>query len=441
MTCLWLVGTVEVGLNTAGGSLGVHVTSCTRPWSPSYLQAVFRDWKHFYDHKKTTLRLHRRGAFSCNHCHSSKQQRLGTFVANTSSSKYIPQRLLMNDKGLLNTFSRSPLDRLNNHRNQASLVEECEKSNQVRYVIFFQREPLLKLQVGQDHPEGNAKSSEQAHIAWFTKEHHLVQQILETGRQALLLGKWTEPQSQCTGDASSSEVMDKYCFVLDATGVWDSDQIAQIEAQPTNIRSLLYKVRFDPQEAAVLAHAQSLLEFHARHQYCGKCGVATRVEGMGSKRVCSSGCGMEWFPRSDPVIIVAVVNGDYLLMGRQASWPIGRYSVIAGFMEHGESIEDAIYREVKEETFIQVGRCRYHSSQPWPFPYSLMLGFVAEASTQTIQVDKHELEDAKWFSREQVKEMLSNQRQGTSGLRGPPPQSIAYELCHAFISGDEICHF
>lgn len=321
----------------------------------------------------------------CSHGHRKPPHTLGTFGV-TFSRKTLPHRLVMNDKGLLNTFSRSPLDRLNNQRNETFLRQECEKSHQVRYVIFFHREPLLKLVNKPSPPENESSQVEQAHIAWFNGEDVLVQQLFAAGRQALLLGKWTNQNPESPN--ISSEIYDKYCLVLDATGIWNSEQISQIQAQPMNVRSLLYKVRLDPQEAAVLAHAQSLLEFHSRHQYCGKCGTLTQLGGMGSKRVCSAGCGMEWFPRSDPVIIVAVVKDDHLLMGRQSSWPLGRYSVIAGFMEHGESIEDAIYREVKEETFVQVGRCRYHSSQPWPFPYSLMLGFVAEASSQTIQVDK-----------------------------------------------------
>ncbi|GJD10911.1 Peroxisomal NADH pyrophosphatase NUDT12 [Galdieria sulphuraria] len=406
---LWLVGTL--GVCTGGGSLFVHVISCSCLRSSCFRQVNLHSYRH--------LRTPRKGPYY--YCSHRNRHIVGTHR-------------------LLNTFSRSPLDRLNNHRNQASLLEECENSSQVRYIIFYHREPLLKVVTEQAPSEKEPFVKEQAHIAWFTREHGLVEEILAKGRQALLLGKWTSVKHAILSDENvSSDIYDKYCFVLDATGIWNSDQISQIGAQPMNIRSLLYKIQFDPQEAAVLAHAQSLLEFHVRHQYCGKCGALTELGGLGSKRVCSAGCGMEWFPRSDPVIIVAVVKNGHLLMGRQPSWPLGRYSVIAGFMEHGESIEDAIYREVKEETFIQVGRCRYHSSQPWPFPYSLMLGFVAEASSQTIQVDKQELDDAKWFSREQVQQMLSNR--DPNGLRGPPPQSIAYELCHAFVNGDEICNF
>eukprot|EP00871_Galdieria_phlegrea_P004582 jgi/Galph1/5124/GphlegSOOS_G3769.1 len=287
----------------------------------------------------------------------------------------------------------------------------------------------------------DGKILQQAHIAWFKAQDPLVQQLIQQGRSPLLLGKWIPPdhiEEQSTPEFIG-KVHNKYCFVLDASDISTNEQLASLGVEPMNIRSLLSGIHFNQQEAAVLAHAQSLLEFHSRHQYCGRCGSLTTVGSYGNKRICESGCGMEWFPRSDPVIIVAVIKDGHLLMGRQSRWPVGRYSVIAGFMEHGESIEDAIAREVKEETQIVVGRCRYHSSQPWPFPYSLMLGFMAEGLSSNIQVDKEELQDAKWFSREQVGHMLSNQE--ADGFRGPPPQSIAYELCYAFACGEDICDF
>ncbi|GJQ10338.1 hypothetical protein GpartN1_g2129.t1 [Galdieria partita] len=441
MTRLWLVGRT-----CTGWGLLVHATRYSCPWSFCFRQVVFRSYRDLRTLKRPSCCVwyknrstqHLRWVLPFGNSRYTRHS-LGFFGLAGILSKSISEPIIMNDRGLLNTFSRSPLDRLNNHRNQASLLEECEQSSQVRYLIFFRREPLLKVVMEQDL-SGKEPFIQQVHIAWFTREHGLVEEIFASGRQAMLLGKWTDVNHTSSSDEHiSSDIYNKYCFVLDATGIWNDDQVTQLGVRPMNIRTLLSKIQLNPREAAVLAHAQSLLEFHSRHQYCGKCGAVTELGGLGNKRVCSAGCGMEWFPRSDPVIIVAVVKDDHLLMGRQSSWPLGRYSVIAGFMEHGESIEDAIYREVKEETFIQVGRCRYHSSQPWPFPYSLMLGFVAEASSQTFQVDKHELDDAKWFSREQVRQMLSNQE--SHGLRGPPPQSIAYELCHAFVNGDEICNF
>ena len=143
--------------------------------------------------------------------------------------------------------------------------------------------------------------------------------------------------------------------------------------------------------------------------------------------VCSDpACRNEQFPRIDPAIIVLVSDGERALLGRQASWPAGRYSTIAGFVEPGESLEDAVAREVFEETGIGVDQIEYHSSQPWPFPASLMLGFMAHAATTEIRLRDQELEDARWFTREEAALMLT--RTHPDGLAGPHPFAIAHHL-------------
>jgi len=153
-------------------------------------------------------------------------------------------------------------------------------------------------------------------------------------------------------------------------------------------------------EANLVAHARALVLWHASQVHCGVCGSAARPGAGGNTRVCTNAeCGREIFPRVDPAIIVLVAHGDRCLLGRQASWPEGRYSTIAGFVEPGESLEDAVRREVFEETNVAVGEVRYHSSQPWPFPSSLMLGFVADATSTDIALNDSELEDARWFTR------------------------------------------
>lgn len=159
-------------------------------------------------------------------------------------------------------------------------------------------------------------------------------------------------------------------------------------------------------EANLAAHARGLVLWHGSQQFCGRCGSAARPDAGGNSRRCSNdACNREVFPRVDPAIIVLVTNGERALLGRQSGWPEGRYSTIAGFVEPGESLEDAVRREVYEETNIRVTKVRYHSSQPWPFPSSLMLGFVAEADTnidQEIRLNDGELEDAGWFTREDL---------------------------------------
>ena len=149
-------------------------------------------------------------------------------------------------------------------------------------------------------------------------------------------------------------------------------------------------------DASLYAHARALLHWHATHRYCGRCGAPLQPIRAGHAARCS-GCGVEHYPRTDTAIIVAVTDGKRLLLGRQASWPLRRYSVIAGFLEPGERLEDAVAREVLEETGLRVRTCRYAGSQPWPFPANLMVGFEAEADGDEPHFGG-ELEDARWFS-------------------------------------------
>jgi NAD+ diphosphatase len=180
----------------------------------------------------------------------------------------------------------------------------------------------------------------------------------------------------------------------------------------------------DRDEAGVLAYARALITWRNRHRYCGQCGSPTELTSAGHSVTCTNAeCGNEQFPRIDPAIIVLVTDSERALFGRQAAWQPGWYSTIAGFVEAGESLEDAVAREVLEETGIEVSQVDYHSSQPWPFPQSLMLGFIARARTTVITTKDDELEDARWFSRAEI-------ASGTPLL--PPPISISGCLIEAW---------
>ena len=173
-------------------------------------------------------------------------------------------------------------------------------------------------------------------------------------------------------------------------------------------------------EAGLLAYARAMVLWRRRHRHCGSCGAPARSESAGHVMKCTDpACGAEQFPRLDPAIIVLVTDGERALLGRQAAWPAGRYSTIAGFVEPGESLEDAVVREVLEETGVTVLDADYHSSQPWPFPSSLMIGFTARAAADAVPRADEELEDVRWFTREQI-------ASGTPGL--PPPQSVSFRL-------------
>jgi NAD+ diphosphatase len=174
------------------------------------------------------------------------------------------------------------------------------------------------------------------------------------------------------------------------------------------------------EDAGILAYARAMLHWRRRHRFCGACGAPTARASAGHVMKCTdTTCGAEHFPRLDPAIIVLVTDGERALLGRQATWPEGRYSTIAGFVEPGESLEDAVAREVLEETGVRVLECEYHSSQPWPFPSSLMIGFTAQAAADAVPRADEELEDVRWFTREQL----------ASGFPGlPPPQSVSFRL-------------
>jgi len=178
------------------------------------------------------------------------------------------------------------------------------------------------------------------------------------------------------------------------------------------------------EEGALAVQAKAMLHWRRQHRFCGHCGAPTRIEEAGYVSRCTGEtCGQLSFPRVDPAIIVLVTSGERCLLGRQPHWPEGRYSNIAGFVEPGESLETAVAREVYEETGVGIRSLAYHSSQPWPFPQSLMVGFTAQAATQEIQLTDGELEDAKWLTREEIRDGLTA---GAMGL--PSAYSISFHL-------------
>ncbi|MDB5590681.1 NAD(+) diphosphatase [Enterovirga sp.] len=201
----------------------------------------------------------------------------------------------------------------------------------------------------------------------------------------------------------------------------------------TDLRSIATEGTVPPGEAGMLAQAKSLLLWHARHRFCAQCGAPTAPDRAGLRRDCET-CGGQHFPRTDPVTIMLVSRGDRCLLGRQSRFVAGSYSCLAGFVSPGESIEDAVRREVREESGIEVGRVRYLMSQPWPFPSSLMIGCLGEGLSEPITIDTEELEDCRWFPRAEVASML--ERRHPEGLITPPPMAIAHHLMRAWVDGE-----
>ena len=214
----------------------------------------------------------------------------------------------------------------------------------------------------------------------------------------------------------------------------DPNQVAWFaRTVPTNedfkpLRTLMIEASLSQAEISILAHARSILHWHESHRFCAKCGSASQMADAGYRRHCEA-CGADHFPRTDPVVIMVVRNGDHLLLGRQAAWAPGMFSALAGFMEPGETIETALRREVAEEAGIKVGKVTYVTSQPWPFPSSLMIGLLGEALSTEIVVDPLELETARWFERSEVQSMLTGRH--PEGFTASHPYAIAHHIIKA----------
>ncbi|GAB4175341.1 MAG: hypothetical protein OHK0024_12280 [Thalassobaculales bacterium] len=209
----------------------------------------------------------------------------------------------------------------------------------------------------------------------------------------------------------------------------DETELAEIatHGEFTDLRSV--GPLMERTEGSLLAYARGLMWWHARHGFCGVCGAPTEVRSAGHVRHCTNpACGADHFPRTDPAVIMLVHDGPYALLGRNARFAGGMYSTLAGFVEPGESLEEAVIREVREEAGVRVGAVHYHSSQPWPFPASIMIGFHCTAESRDITIDPEELTDAQWFHRDRLLNFEAE------GKRLPRADSIARRLIEDWLA-------
>lgn len=220
--------------------------------------------------------------------------------------------------------------------------------------------------------------------------------------------------------------------LLAAQAVVDADTLPET-INAIDFRSIYVQGLLDAERAGALAQAAALLAWNASHRFCSRCGTQTRSASGGYKRVCPN-CSAEHFPRTDPVVIMLAVTPDRCLLGRSARFAPGMFSALAGFVEPGETIEDAVRRETLEEAGIKVGRVAYHASQPWPFPYSLMIGCYGEALNENIQADLTELEDCRWFTRDETRAALEGKH--PDGIFTPPPAAIAHRLIRDWVDAE-----
>ncbi|MGI3210853.1 NAD(+) diphosphatase [Roseovarius tibetensis] len=286
------------------------------------------------------------------------------------------------------TFGGSGLDRADDLRGDAGAIDAAISAGRARVLVFWHGKPLLAaagldrlIRVGPDHPVLTHRDA--------------------GGSATVLLGR------DETGDLILAHDMSHSVPAGQGGDHRDSGPDAADTVHPAlsddgafaDLRQVM--TRLSARDAELAATAKALFGWHLTHRFCARCGAESRMIRAGWQRRCEA-CGAQHFPRTDPVVIMLVTYGNAVLMGRSPGFPDGMYSLLAGFVEPGETVEAAVRREVLEEANVQVGRVTYLASQPWPFPASLMLGCHGEALSQEITIDPHEIEDARWMTREEM---------------------------------------
>lgn len=305
----------------------------------------------------------------------------------------------------VNMFSGSPLDRSANNRPDSEWLTNKRIAGDTKFLAMWQLRPLMRVE-------------DPLKIRWLPRQ--FIEEFVEKGGNEVFLGM----ENGCAHFAVDISLAGdkKVDAPFKELGKWIDVRSAAASGIAT--------------EAAILAQARSMLDWHSRCGFCPSCGVHTKSGDAGYSRKCiSEACGATQFPRTDPVVIMLVTEGDNCLLGRQKMFAPLSYSALAGFIEPGESIEEGVRREVIEEAGIRVGNVRYISSQPWPFPSSLMIGCIGDAISKDIKVDPNELEEAKWFTKVEVAKMVENWGDQTK-LRMPAPLAIAHQLARAWLRGE-----
>lgn len=296
-------------------------------------------------------------------------------------------------------FASSPLDRRADLRDTHDAVAALRHRSDTRLTVVAGETPILK------------RLGAETQTVWFS---HGESELLGPGLEEAFLGV------DGTGAPRFARLIDRSL----------ADELRERpELLVTDLRSVALKRLVPKDELGPLGEGKALLDWHARHRFCAQCGGPTEAGAAGWKRQCSA-CGAQHFPRTDPVVIMLATRGDNCLLARQSRFAPGMYSCIAGFVEPGETFEDAVRRETWEEAGLRAGAVRYLCSQPWPFPSSLMIGCLAEALNDDIVLDGTELEAGRWFSRQEALQML----EGThpDNLFCPPHMAIANTLLKAW---------
>jgi NAD+ diphosphatase len=297
----------------------------------------------------------------------------------------------------MNTFAGNPLDRASDRRTDAAWLAARLASDESLALALWNGQPFVE------------KTAEGFQIAYLPAK--LADELAAGPERLLFMGLWKETA----------------IFAIDLEG----------EANPAlgplqglgefkDLRAVAMQV--PAPDAAILATAKSMFEWRRRHQHCAVCGQPSVPREGGWKRQCPA-CEAEHFPRTDPVVIMLAYHGDRCMLGRQERWPAGMFSALAGFLEPGESIEEACARELAEEAGLRTRKVRYHSTQPWPYPSSLMIGLIAEVEDDEGTPDQTELSEVRWFTRDEAKKLLNGELEDASC---PQRLAIAHQLIRAW---------
>ncbi|MDB5466397.1 MAG: MutT/nudix family protein [Phenylobacterium sp.] len=299
----------------------------------------------------------------------------------------------------LNTFAGNPLDRASDRRGDDEWLAKQLASSDSLGLAMWNGRPLVE-----PSKDGDLQ------IAYLPAK--LVGELSGGAERLLFMGLW---KGTAIFAVDLEDTSDPSEAALDGLGKFE------------DLRAVALRV--PAPEAAILATAKSMFEWRRRHKHCAVCGQPSRAVDGGWKRKCAS-CEAEHFPRTDPVVIMLPYHGDRCMLGRQEVWPKGMFSALAGFLEPGESIEEACARELNEEAGLHAVRVRYHSTQPWPYPSSLMIGLIAEVEDEEGAPDQTELSEVRWFTRDEARDLLAGK---LDGVAAPNRLAIAHQLIKAWV--------
>ncbi|MCI3132993.1 NAD(+) diphosphatase [Phenylobacterium aquaticum] len=297
-----------------------------------------------------------------------------------------------------NTFAGNPLNRASERRGDAAWLAEQVASSESLGIALWNGKPFVEKAANGD-----------LQIAYLPAR--LVEDLAGSPERLLFMGLWKETA----------------IFAVDLEGGADPAEgplagLGRFE----DLRGVA--LRLPATDASIVATAKAMFEWRRRHRFCAACGHASEPAEGGWKRICPS-CNAEHFPRTDPVVIMLAVFEDRCMLGRQEIWPKGMFSALAGFLEPGESIEEACARELEEEAGLKTLSVAYHSTQPWPYPSSLMIGLIAQVADDDAAPDQTELSEVRWFTKAEARALLAGEVPATFA---PPPMAIAHQLIKAW---------